>query len=155
MFGALPNMGELQGLVLRETISRVADSFKPEAIICYGKRQTSHEVWSAFKQVSRPDVPSHYDILIITRPEEKYKDHEVLDKINQLNSESIRLTPVIHNIKAVQEAIQKGSRFFTTVCKNGILLYGEAKPEVGLVEKVSHKSDESHWAHHFGLANQL
>lgn len=155
MSSALPNMGELQGQVLVESISRVADAFKPEAIICYGKRQTSHEVWSAFKQVSRPDVRSHYDILIITRPEEKYKDHEVLDKINQLNSESIRLIPVIHNIKAAQEAIQKGSRFFTTVCKNGIILYGEAKPEVGLVEKVSHKSDESYWAHHFGLANQF
>ena len=155
MFDALPNIGELQRQVLREVISQVEDAFKPEAIICYGKRQTIGEVWSAFKQVSMPDVCVHYDILVITRPEEKYKDHEVLDKINQLNSESIRLTPVIHNIKAVQEAIQKGSRFFTTVCKNGILLYGEAKPKVALVEKVSHKSDESHWAHHFGLANQF
>lgn len=154
MFAALPNMGELQGQVLREVISRVADAFMPEAIICYGKRQTSHQVWSTFKQVSMPDVRSHYDILIITRSEEKYKDHEVLDKINQLNNESIRLTPVIHNIKAVQEAVQKGSRFFTTVCKNGILLYGEAKPEVDPVE-VSRKSNESHWAHHFGLANQF
>lgn len=146
MFAALPNMDELQGQVLRDTISQVADALKPEAIICYGKRQTRGEVWSAFKQVSIPDVHSHYDILIITQSEEKYKDHEVLDKINQLNNESIRLTPVIHNIKAVKEAIQKGSRFFTTVCKNGILLYGEAKPEVGLVEKLPHKNDESHWA---------
>lgn len=148
-------MGELQGQVLRETISQVADAFKPEAIICYGKRQISGELWSAFNQVSMPDVCVHYDILVITRPEEKYKDHEVLDKINQLNNESIRLTPVIHNIKAVQAAIQKGSRFFTTVCKNGILFFGEAKPELAVVEKVSLKSDESHWAHHFGLANQF
>lgn len=155
MFNVLPHMSELQGQVLRETISRVADALKPDAVICYGKRQTSGEVWSAFKQVSMPEVSSHYDVLIIIRPEEKFKDHEVLDKIDQLNSESIRLTPVIHNIKAVQEAIQKGSRFFTTVCKHGILLYGEAKPEVGPVEKVSLKSDESHWAHHFGLANQF
>src|SRR5690606_4547134 len=120
-----------------------------------GKRQTSHEVWSTFKQVPMPDVRSHYDILIITRSEEKLKDHEILDKTNQLNRESIRLTPEIHNIKALQKGIQKGRRFFTTVCKNGILLYGEAKPEVGLVEKVSHKSDESHWAHHFELAKQF
>lgn len=155
MLGELPNMDEQQEQVLREAISRVAGSFRPEAIICYGKRQTSHEVWSAFKQVSRPDVRSHYDILIITRQEEKFKDHEVSDKINQLNSESIRLTPVIHNIKAVREAIQKGSWFFTTVCKHGILLYGEAISEVGPVENVFLKSDESHWAHHFGLANQF
>lgn len=155
MSGALPHIDELQGQVLREMISRVATAFKPEAIICYGNRQTSHEVWSTFKQISMPDVRLHFDILIITRLEEKFKDHEVLDRISQLNSESIRLTPVIHNIKAVQEAIQKGSRFFTTVCKNGILLYGEVKPEVGFVEKVSLKSDDSHWSHHFGLANQF
>lgn len=155
MFGGLSNISEQQREVLRDAISRVADTVKPVAIICYGKRQTSHEVWSAFKQGSMPDVCSHFDILIITRPEERFKDHEVLDKINQLNSESIRLTPVIHNIKAVQEALQKDSRFFTTVCKNGILLFGEAKPEVGLVKKVSYKRDESHWAHHFGLANQF
>lgn len=155
MLGGLSNISEQQREVLQDAISRVADAVMPEAIICYGKRQTSHEVWSTFKRLSASDIRSHYDILIITRPEEKFKDHEVLDKISQLNSESIRLTPVIHNIKAVEEAIQKGSRFFTTVCKNGILLFGEAKPEVGLVKKVSHKSDESHWAHHFGLANQF
>lgn len=155
MLGGLSNIGEQQKEVLRDAISHVADAIKPEAIICYGKRQTNSEVWSAFKQVSMPDARSHFDILIITRPEEKFKDHEALDRINQLNSESIRFTPVIHNIKAVQEAIQKDSRFFTTVCRNGILLYGEAKPEVGLVEKVSHKSDESHWAHHFELAKQF
>lgn len=155
MLGGLSNIGDQQKEVLRNAISHVADVVKPEAIICYGRRQTNSEVWSAFKQVSMPDVRLHFDILIITRPEEKFKDHEVLDRINQLNSESIRLIPVIHNIKTVQEAIQKGSRFFTTVCKNGILLFGEAKPEVGFVERVSHKSNESHWTHHFGLANQF
>lgn len=155
MLGGLSSIGEQQKEVLRDAISYVADAIKPEAIICYGKRQTNSEVWSAFKKVSMPDARSHFDILIITRPEEKFKDHEALDRINQLNSESIRFTPVIHNIKAVQEAIQKGSRFFTTVCRNGILLYGEARPEVGLVEKVSHRSDESHWAHHFELAKQF
>lgn len=155
MLGGLSNIGEQQNEVLRDAISRVADAIKPEAIICYGRRQTNRDVWSAFKQVSMPDVRLHFDILIITRPEGRFKDHEVLDTINQLNSESIRLIPVIHNIKAVQEAILKGSRFFTTVCKNGILLYGEVKPEVGFVEKVSLKSDDSHWTHHFGLANQF
>lgn len=155
MLGGLSNIGEQQKQVLRDAISRVADAIKPKAILCYGRRQTNSEVWSAFKQVSMPDVRLHFDILIITRPEEKFKDHEVLDRINQLNSESIRFTSVVHKFKTVQEAVQKGNRFFTTVCTNGILLYGDAKPEVGFVEKVSLKSDDSHWTHHFGLANQF
>lgn len=155
MFGGLPNMSERQREVLHETISRVADAIKPEAIICYGSRQNCREVWSPFKHPSTLNADSHYDVLIITRPEDKYKDHEVLDKISQLNRESIRLIPVIHDVKAVHEAVQNGSRFFTTVCKNGILVYGETKPEVGFESVASCQCDQSHWVHHFELANQF
>lgn len=155
MLGALPNMSGRQREVLDETISRVADAIKPEAIICYGSRQNSCEVWSAFKHPSTHYASSQYDVLIITRPEEKYKDHEVLDKISQLNRESIRLIPVIHDVKAVHEAVQNGSRFFATVCKNGVLVYGEPKPEVGFESVASCQCDQSHWVHHFGLANQF
>lgn len=155
MFGGLPNMSERQREVLHETISRVADAIKPEAMICYGSRQNSREIWNAFKHPSTHYASSHYDVLIITRPEEKYKEHEVLDKISQLNSESIRLIPVIHDVKAVHEAVQKGSRFFTTVCRNGVLVYGETRPEVGFESAASCQCDQSHWVHHFELANQF
>lgn len=154
MSDGLPNMNERQGAVLQETISRVADAIKPEAIICYGYRQTSREVWSAFKQGFTPDTCFHFDILVVTRQDEKYKDHEVLDKISQLNTESIQFIPVIHSNKAVNEALQQGSRFFSTVCLKGILLYGD-KPEVGYIGKTSCEYDESHWVHHFGLSQQF
>lgn len=149
------DMSDRQREVFLEAISRVADAIKPEAIICYGSRKTKREVWSAFNHAPTLDTRAHYDILIITRLGEKCKDHEVFDKVNQLNSETIRLIPVIHPLKAVQEAIQKSSRFFTTVCRKGVLVYGEAKPEVGPESAETCPYDQSHWAHHFGLAKQF
>lgn len=148
-------MSDRQREVFFETISRVADAVKPEAIICYGSRKTNREVWSAFSHSTTLDFHVHYDILIITRSGEKCKDHEVFDKVNQLSSEALRLIPVVHSLKAVQEAIQKGSRFFTTVCRKGVLVYGEAKPEVGFESAETCPYDQSHWIHHFGLAKQF
>jgi HEPN domain-containing protein len=149
------NMNDRQREVFFETISHVADAVKPEAIICYGSRKTNREAWSAFSHSPTVDCHTHYDILIITRNAEKCKDHEVFDKVNQLNSETIRLIPVIHPLKVVQEAIQKGSPFFTTVCRMGVLVYGEAKPEVGFESVETCPYDQSHWIHHFGLAKQF
>lgn len=149
------NMNDRQREVFFETISRVADAVKPEAIICYGSRKTNREAWSAFSHSPELGSYVHYDILIITRSGERCKDHEVFDKVNQLNSEAIRLIPVVHPLKAVQEAIQKGSRFFTIVCRKGALVYGEAKPEVGFESVETCPYDQSHWIHHFGLAKQF
>lgn len=148
-------MNDRQREVFFETISRVADAVKPEAIICYGSRKTNREIWSAFSHSQEFDSHTHYDILIISRLGEKCKDHEVFDKVNQLNCEAMRLITVVHPLKAVQEAIQKGSRFFTTVCRKGILVYGETKPEVGLESAETCPYNQSQWVHHFGLAKQF
>lgn len=149
------NMSDRQREVFFETISRMADAVKPEAIICYGSRKTNREAWSAFSHSQTLDSYTHYDILIITRSGERCKDHEVFDKVNQLNNEAIRFIPVVHPLKAVQEAIQKDSRFFTTVCRKGVLVYGEAMPEVGFESVEACQRDQSHWKHHFGLAKQF
>lgn len=149
------NMSDRQREICFEAISRVADAVKPEAIICYGSRKTNREAWSAFSHSQTLDSYTHYDILIITQSGERCKDHEVFDKVNKLNSEAIRLIPVVHPLKAVQEAIQRGSRFFTTVCRKGVLVYGEAKPEVGFESGETSPCDQSHWIHHFGLAKQF
>lgn len=148
-------MSDRQREVFFETISRVVDAVKPEAIICFGSRKTNREAWSAFSHSQTLDSYTHYDILIITRSGERCKDHEVFDKVNLLNNEAIRLTPVVHPLKAVEEAIRKGSRFFTTVCRKGVLVYGEAKPEVGFESVETCPYDQSHWKHYFGLANQF
>jgi HEPN domain-containing protein len=148
-------MSDRQREVFFESISRVADAVKPEAIICYGSRKTNREAWSAFNQTPTLYSQVHYDILIITRSGERCKDHEVFDKVNQLNSEAIRLIPVVHPLKSVQEAIQKGSRFFTTVCRKGVLVYGDTKPDVGFESVETCQYDQSHWIHHFGLAKQF
>lgn len=148
-------MSDRQREVFFETISRVADAVKPEAIICYGSRKTNREPWSAFSHSQTLDSYTHYDILIITRSGERCKDHEVFDKVNQLNNEAIRLIPVVHPLKAVQEAIQKGSRFFTIVCRKGMLVYGETKLEVGLESAETCPYNQSYWTHHFGLAKQF
>lgn len=149
------NISDRKREVFFETISRVADAVKPAAIICYGSRKTNREAWSAFSHSPMLDSQVHYDILIITRTGEKCKDHEVFDKVNRLSSAVIRLIPVVHPLKAVQEAIRKGSRFFTTVCRTGVLVYGEAKPEVDFESAEACLSDQSHWKHHFRLAKQF
>lgn len=155
MEGVFPAMTQPQREVLRETLARVAEALKPEAIICYGCRQVSREGWSAFEPASTRHTVSQYDVLIVTRPEEKYNDHEVWDKLQRFNGEAIRLIAVVHPLRAVQEAIQKGSRFFITVCRQGVLVYGEAKPEVGLETVPAIPGDQTRWAHHFGLAHQF
>jgi uncharacterized protein len=55
----------------------------------------------------------------------------------------------------VQEAVRKGSRFFTTVCRQGVLVYGDAKLEVGFEPMPAFQRDQTRWVHHFGLANQF
>ena len=150
-----PIIAAFQQEDLQKSIASLAKSFNPAAIICYGARHVNQENWSAFKHLPGSDTRSHYDLLIITRQEEEFKDHEVLDKISRLNSASLRLIPVVRNIKDVQDSILKGNRFIITVCRNGTLLYGKTIPKVSGLEVQTRTDDELLWAHHFGLAKQF
>jgi HEPN domain-containing protein len=150
-----PNITALQQQVLQASIDRLVESFNPEAIICYGARHVNHENWSSFKRLPESTTRSHYHLLIITRSEETFKEQEVLDKISRLNGASLRLIPVVRSIKAVQDSILKGNRFFTTVCKNGTLLYGRTIPDVSSIKDETSPDIDLLWAHHSGLANQF
>lgn len=144
---------------LRQAITGIAAAIDPEKIICYGTRTSLEHTWSSFDPVLASKMDTDYDLLIITKPGQKRRDHEVFDMIVKLSTPETRIIAITHSLYAVNEALEQGRPFFTTIYKQGILIYDSSGIPL-VTPSVCDKSDlladiQAHWDQHFGLAGKF
>lgn len=160
MQSTLPHITEPQHQLLRETISRIVEAVKPEKILCFGVRTSKLETWSCFLPATDPLISADYDLLVIPRERTKAKREAVAQVIQNYNNASIKFTTLVHSIDAVNDGLQQGNFFFTSLYHQGVILYdGNNLPLTFPPEKNIHVIPspiiESDWKKWSGLARKF
>lgn len=140
----------------RLAVCAIATAVTPEKIICYGTRTWLTHTWNIVDPVLNSTMNTDYDLLIITKPGTKRREHEILDIVAQYSTQETRIVAIAHSLPAVNEALEQGRSFFVNIYKNGILVYDSsgiplATPPV--CDNADHLTDiKAQWDQHFGLA---
>jgi HEPN domain-containing protein len=141
---------------LRQAVSAIATAIAPEKLICYGTRTWLTQTWSSFDPVLDSTMNTDYDLLIITKPGIKRREHEILDIVSQHSAPGSRIIAIAHSLCAVNEALEQGRSFFVNIYKQGILVYDSSGiPLVtpSVCDNAEHLADiQAQWDQHFGLA---
>lgn len=114
------NLSSLQYKELEEIVTLLTGQYKTEYIICFGYLNDVKATSSCFiEDVSQNNT--HYFLLMITTEVTRI-EHEVQDYVNK-HFDKVGITMIVHGLETVTNAINQGSRFFTTVCRDGMQLY--------------------------------
>lgn len=79
-------------------------------------------MWSCFRE-NFENISTDFDLLIITREKEKAKRDEIGRTVSKFNTTSIKFVTIVHSIDAVNDALNAGNFFFSTLYHKGVLLY--------------------------------
>ncbi len=126
MITEIPQLCESQRKKLAGLVTDIVKVIAPEKIICFGNHITVTQDWGCFFAGNdcKEYMGSRFYFLIITNDNKKPADHEIVQIIEQLASPwGCCVTSIVHNLVSVNNAIEKGSRFFTTLYHSGVLLY--------------------------------
>ena len=121
----IANLSKSQHEQLALLIQRIVGAIQPEKIICYGCRVITSLDWSCFLDSEPYGECSKlaFDLLLITADDEKRAFHEIIQIAEQQCDPHITISSVTHKLTAVNEAIQAGSYFFSSLLHKGVLLY--------------------------------
>jgi HEPN domain-containing protein len=148
-----------QEQALKQAVSAIAAAIAPEKIICYGTRTWLTHTWSIVDPILHSTMNTDYDLLIITKPGVKRREHEILDIVSQHSSPDTRIIAIAHGLCAVNEGIQQGRPFFVTLYKLGILVYDSSGIPLACpsaCDNSEHLADaKAQWDRHFGLAKKF
>lgn len=123
MTKTIPYITEDQSRALNSLIGKITKEVNADKIICFGSRTTHNLIWSSFLEAADEVRAIECDLLILTSEKEKAKRDEFLDIVMKENTPSLKFTVLVHGIEAVNEALKKGSYFFSTVLQKGVLLF--------------------------------
>jgi uncharacterized protein len=155
----LDHVNDQQQQLFEEIISRIVSVVNPVRIICYGNRTHRDGIWSCFIATSYTRIYTDYDLLIVTSESQPEKERELLQKLSDSEEETVHITAVAHSIAAVNEALQKGSTFFSTAFQKGVVVYDQANAsfEFLMVQESANiiEKTEKHWNKWFGLAGRF
>jgi len=102
--GALP---ATRRLGLEKAVDIIIRALHPEKIIL----------------LALPQAFAAFDLLVITREDERRSDYELQDIIESRCREVAAVTALVHDIVYVNKRLQEGQYFFSTVLHEGVLLY--------------------------------
>ncbi len=99
-----------------------------------------------------------FDLLVVSRPGDRRTDYEMQDLIENRCREETVVTALVHDIGYVNRRLAEGQYFFSTISRDGILLYDAhvtpltraAPPDLGKTRALGMK-DYQRWSHQ-GLA---
>ena len=139
---------------LEEVITSLVSKFKTEYIFCFSCLNDAKTTTSCFAgDINQSDT--HYFLLMITTEITRI-EHEVQDYVNTI-FEKGTITIVVHGMETVINAIAQGSRFFASVCRDGMQLYSASGLRLNieypnLNPATTFTKAQKHFYHRFGMA---
>ena len=109
---------------LRDFLPQLTERYKPERIICFHCSSTSSLSTGSFKYQSNT-YSVHYFLLMVTSWDNRV-EHEAQDYANS-HFHAGAITLLVHSLEAVETNIREGNSFFTTVYREGLVLYAADK----------------------------
>lgn len=119
-----------QQVPLLEVLGEVIRLVEPEKVICFGTRTHSTQIWSCFLPALREPITTEYDILIVTRENDKAKHEEICRRVRDLSNSQVTLVPIVHSLESVNRELALGNFFFCTLYHKGVLLYNNRSTQL-------------------------
>jgi len=116
----------------------LSQKIRTEKIICFGSTIKSTKNTSCFENnedETKSSELNKYYILLVPSIEEKQADVVIQQRIEQALKQFAEVTIIIHRMQEINQALQNGNSFFTTIYKKGMLLYdSDNEPFIGPTE---------------------
>src|ERR1044071_8675890 len=121
---SLEHLPQYKQAQLREVTDIIVKAVDPEKVILFGSHATGRWVEDRFTEGHITyEYVSDYDILVITKQEDKRKEYEVQDIIENRCRYKNPVTIIAHDIEYVNKRLSEGQYFFSDIEKEGIMLY--------------------------------
>ena len=109
---------------LQRITQLIVETVSPEKIILFGSYATGNWVEDRYTEGHITyEYISDYDLLVVTKAEEKRKDYEITDQIENRLRFRTPINVITHDIEYINRQLSEGQYFFTDIVKEGILLY--------------------------------
>lgn len=118
---SLKHLDEAQIKKLERVIPIIVRAIQPEKIILYGLYGAAG--YGSVAADTLPPVLGAYDLLVVSRQGDRRSDYELQDIIENRCREEAPVTALVHDIGYVNRRLSEGQHFFTTVIREGVLLY--------------------------------
>lgn len=128
MKNTISNLNGVQQNQLHHLSLSIRRTARPLLIVCYGYRSTATVQSSAFSGTCTVrKCHNEFDFFILIRKEECLSDDALREMILRSAGPGIRLNIIVYrqNRPALQR--MKDRYFLKTICRNGIVLYGEPR----------------------------
>lgn len=148
------NQSYLNGAPLRDLVNKITNHYQTEHIICFGSVKESKSIKNCFTDDSEQES-EHFFLLMITTEVTRI-EHQVQDFVNGV-FDSASVTILVHGMDTVSHALRQGSRFFNTVCRDGLYLYSARMPDfsthfIKLKPLTTFTKAEKHYHHRYSMA---
>lgn len=119
----------MKNIELKQITDYILTLMVPEKIICFGSKVTQTISNSCFVGEKSKVSPNSYCLLIIP-PAETVSADLVIQQTIELGCKTLaNVTVIVHKMKEINEALQKGSSFFTAIYKKGLLVHDLGKED--------------------------
>jgi HEPN domain-containing protein len=148
---SLDHLSARQRKMLENAVNIIVRAVQPEKIILFGMYGRAGD--PGLIGFSLPATLAAFDLLIVTREGERRSDYELQDIIESRCREVAAVTALVHDIAYVNKRVQERQYFFSTVLREGSLLYDARRtplaeafmPNWGEVRNMAEK-DFDRWA---------
>ncbi len=121
---SLEHLPEHKQAQLKEITEIIVGAVDPEKVILFGSHATGRWVEDRFTEGHITyEYVSDYDLLVITKADEKRKDYEIQDIIENRCRYKTPVNAITHNIGYINKHLSEGQYFFSDIEKEGIMLY--------------------------------
>jgi HEPN domain-containing protein len=117
---SLEHLSGEQRRMLERAVEITVRAVRPEKIILFGMYGSGGDVRLP---EGLPPALGAFDLLIITREDERRSDYELQDIIESRCREEVPVTAIVHDIAYVNRRAKERQYFFTMVLMEGILLF--------------------------------
>jgi HEPN domain-containing protein len=148
---------------LKKITNLILSQIQTEKIICFGHTIKSTKNISCFEHKENEPKSSKlnkYYILLVPAIEEKQADVAIQQRMERELKHLAEVTIIVHRMIEINQALQNGSSFFTTIYKKGTLLHdSENEPFIAPKEatEISKRitQRENFWAQWFELSENF
>jgi HEPN domain-containing protein len=121
---SLGHLAAGQRKMLEKAVNIIVRAVQPEKIILFGLYGRGGEAANYSLAVrGLPSALAAFDLLIVTREEERRSDYEIQDIIENRCREEVAVTALVHDIEYVNRRVKERQYFFSMVLREGTLLY--------------------------------
>jgi HEPN domain-containing protein len=122
---SLKHLSQPQRDKLERAVTIIVRAVQPEKIILFGPAGLSGK--GDHPAVPGSDAPAPvsgaFDLLVVSRQGDRRSDYEMQDLIENRCHEAVPVTALVHDIAYVNRRLAEGQFFFSTLYKDGVLLY--------------------------------